>query len=60
MDFAEFKSGQPAKAMFRKLGLCEYLEAANSWRSLRALIMELVVPQNSTRGFAPWTPEVKR
>lgn len=40
MTFAEFKTGQPAQAMFRKLGLLEYLYAANSWRSLRALIVD--------------------
>lgn len=40
MDFATFKAGQPAKAMFRKLGLSEYLESANSWRALRALIVD--------------------
>lgn len=39
-DFALFKSGQPAKAMFRKLDLEEYLEAAGSWRMLRALIVK--------------------
>lgn len=40
MSFAEFKAGQPARAMFGKLGLLDYLEAAESWRSLRALIVE--------------------
>lgn len=38
--FAAFKASEPAKAMFRKLGLSEYLEAAESWRGLRALIVE--------------------
>jgi hypothetical protein len=40
MTFTEFKAGQPAQAMFRKLGLTGYLEAANSWRALRAIIVE--------------------
>lgn len=40
MDFAAFKAGQPAKAMFRKLGLSEYLDGAGSWRALRHLIVE--------------------
>ncbi len=40
MTFAEFKSSQPARAMFRKLGLSEYLEAAQSWRNLRALVVD--------------------
>ena len=39
MTFAEFKAGAPARAMFRKMGLQEYLEAAQSWRSLRKLIV---------------------
>lgn len=28
MTFSEFKTSQPAQAMFRKLGLSEYLDAA--------------------------------
>ena len=40
MNFASFKAGKPAQAMFRKLGLLEYLEAAQSWRALRAIIVE--------------------
>lgn len=40
MDFVAFKASQPAKAMFRKLGLTEYLEAASSWRALRGLIVD--------------------
>ncbi len=40
MDFATFKTGEPAQAMFRKLGLLDYLEAAGSWRSLRELIVD--------------------
>lgn len=39
-DFAIFKSGQPAQIMFQKLGLSEYLDAAQSWRSLRKLIID--------------------
>jgi len=39
MDFEGFKSGQAARAMFRKLGLSEYLESAASWRELRTLII---------------------
>jgi hypothetical protein len=38
--FKLFKAGDPARSMFRKLGLLEYLEAAQSWRSLRALIVK--------------------
>lgn len=37
--FLAFKNSQPAKAMFQKLGLSGYLEAANSWRALRGLIV---------------------
>ena len=39
MNFENFKSGQPAREMFLKLGLLEYLDTATSWRSLRALIV---------------------
>lgn len=38
-DFKAFQASQPARAMFRKLGLLEYLEAAAGWRSLRSLIV---------------------
>jgi hypothetical protein len=44
MDFASFKAGQPARAIFRKLGLDAYLDAATSWRSLRALIVQFNDP----------------
>jgi hypothetical protein len=44
MTFAEFKAGQPAQAIFRKLGLEEYLAAATSWRMLRALIVKFNDP----------------
>lgn len=40
MDFAAFKSSAPARAMFLKLGLPDYLEQAQSWRMLRALIVD--------------------
>lgn len=40
MTFAEFKAGEPARAMFRKLDLSEYLGAAQSWRHLRELIVD--------------------
>lgn len=39
LNFAGFKAGHPAAAMFRKLGLEEYLQEATSWRHLRALIV---------------------
>jgi hypothetical protein len=39
LTFADFKAGEPAQAMFRKLGLEHYLEGATSWRSLRRLIV---------------------
>jgi hypothetical protein len=40
LSFAAFKAGQPARAIFRAMGLSEYLEGANNWRSLRALIVD--------------------
>jgi hypothetical protein len=40
LTFAEFKAGEPAQAMFRKLRLEQYLDAATSWRSLRRLIVK--------------------
>lgn len=39
MNFREFKMSQPAISMFRKLGLLPYLAGAESWRSLRELIV---------------------
>lgn len=39
LNFAAFKAGHPAQAMFRKLGLEAYLDAANNWRALRALVV---------------------
>jgi hypothetical protein len=39
MNFASFKTSRPAKAMFRKLGLSDFLEAAENWRSLRESII---------------------
>jgi hypothetical protein len=44
LTFADFKAGEPAQAMFRKLGLEQYLEAATSWRSLRRLIIDFNDP----------------
>jgi hypothetical protein len=43
-DFAAFKASEPARAMFRKMGLTEYLEAADSWRELRRLIVHFNDP----------------
>lgn len=40
MIFDEFKRCQPSKVVFRKLGLSKYLEAAESWSSLRTLIVD--------------------
>jgi hypothetical protein len=40
LSFVAFKAGQPARAMFRKLGLSEYLNAAQSWRQLRAMTVD--------------------
>lgn len=40
MNFAEFKMSEPAQSMFRKMGILPYLAGANSWRSLRALIVD--------------------
>jgi hypothetical protein len=44
MTFAEFKACQPARAIFEKLGLTDYLEAATSWHMLRHLIVEFNDP----------------
>jgi hypothetical protein len=41
MDFHSFKQSQPAKAVFRAMGLVDELEAAFSWNSLRGLIVDL-------------------
>jgi hypothetical protein len=40
MDFAEFQKSSPARSMFRRLGFIEYLDAANSFRMLRSLIVD--------------------
>ncbi len=40
MHFDAFKAGDPAQDMFRKLGFEEFLSAASSWRTLRALIVD--------------------
>ena len=38
MNFAEFKTSFPARSMFDKLGLIDYLQLVGSWVSLRAAI----------------------
>jgi hypothetical protein len=48
MDFKTFKASDPARSMFRKLGHLDYLEAAESWRMLRRLIVDL--NDNHNRG----------
>ena len=40
MHFGDFKGSGAARGIFRKMGLLEYLEAANSWRDLRTLIVD--------------------
>ena len=40
MTFKQFQASEPAKIMFSKLGLEEYLEAAQSWRQLREHIVQ--------------------
>jgi hypothetical protein len=40
MTFAEWKASRPVQAMFDKLALFDILDAATSWRSLRALIVD--------------------
>lgn len=44
MNFEEFKLCYPAQSIFRKLGLTEYLEAAQSWKQLRYMIVEFNNP----------------
>jgi len=39
-SFDDFKRGEPARSVFRAMGLLEYLEASESWRSLRELIVD--------------------
>lgn len=39
LSFDAFKAGEPARIMFAKLGLEDYLAAATSWRDLRTLIV---------------------
>jgi hypothetical protein len=43
-SYDQFKSGDPARIMFRKLGLLEYLDAARSWGELRSTIVEFNDP----------------
>ena len=40
LGFATFKAGEPARTMFRKLGLEDILLAATSWRALRVLVVD--------------------
>jgi hypothetical protein len=40
MTFAEFKTGDPARSMFRKLGVLDLLEQTTSWRQLRATVVD--------------------
>lgn len=40
LSFAWFKASRPAKAMFRKMDLLEYLDAATSWHALRTLVVD--------------------
>jgi hypothetical protein len=40
MTFAEWKASRPVREMFDKLDLADILDAATSWRSLRALIVD--------------------
>jgi hypothetical protein len=44
LGFAWFQSSHPARAMFRKLGLEDYLTAAPSWRALRCMIVDFNDP----------------
>jgi hypothetical protein len=40
MNFNEFQASEPARAMFRKLGLLDILEEARNWRALRGLVVD--------------------
>lgn len=44
MDFRQFKASRPARDMFAKMGLQDHLEAAPSWRGLRAMIVHFNNP----------------
>lgn len=44
MNFQEFKSSAPARELFGKLGLTEYLEVAENWGMLRTLIIKFNNP----------------
>jgi hypothetical protein len=44
LNFAAWKASLPVQAMFRKLGLEEYLAAATSWQALRVLIVDFNDP----------------
>lgn len=39
-DFQSFRDGDPARSIFRKLGLLYHLEAAQNWRMLRNLVVD--------------------
>jgi hypothetical protein len=39
MDFKRWKACDPVRSMFWKMDLLEQLEAANSWRSLRSVMV---------------------
>ncbi|MBX9820051.1 hypothetical protein [Afipia birgiae] len=49
MSFRDFKNGEPAKAIFRAMGLGSYLDAAGSWYALRHLIVDF--NDKSSGGF---------
>lgn len=40
MNFIKFKSSDPVKAAFRRMGLSQYLNAAQDWHELRSLIVD--------------------
>ncbi|WP_027578461.1 hypothetical protein [Bradyrhizobium sp. Ai1a-2] len=42
--FERFKASEPARSIFRKMGLLEYLESAQSWRHLRSSIVQFNDP----------------
>jgi hypothetical protein len=44
MTFREFRESDPARSMFRKLGLLEYLDLASGWSHLRAIIVDFNHP----------------
>lgn len=44
ISFAAFQASAPARSMFDKLDLLDYLEQATSWRALRAMIVHFNDP----------------